>query len=361
MMRNVGILSISAALTAVLNAPAHAEIKVSEMVRGVVEKVVQPGYAAASSTTRRLGDTMTKLCATPSQALLDEARLDFGAASDAWSEIEIVRIGPITENNRLERILYWPDRRSIGLKQVQAILAGKDATATETATLTQKSVAVQGFGALEFVLFSADAEELAKADGAFRCAYGSAITTTLHDNAEAVYKEWMKPDGIAGQWENPSASNPLYRTDDESLGEIIDTVLQGIEMVRDVRITGFLADKADDDKPKQAIYWRSNRTLSSISENLDGLRLIVEHSGLRDRLPEDQQWIADSIVFEFDNASKALFPLEDEPLADILADPEKRAKLDYARIVTSSLTELIGTRVTGALGITSGFSSLDGD
>jgi predicted lipoprotein len=64
-----------------------------------------------------------------------------------------IRFGPVTEENRLERILFWPDRKGIGLKQVQAAIAGEDATAADPQTLPGKSVAMQGLGALEFVLF----------------------------------------------------------------------------------------------------------------------------------------------------------------------------------------------------------------
>ena len=49
------------------------------------------------------------------------------------------------------------------------------------------------------------------------------------------------------------------------------------------------------------------------------------------------------------------------PIADVLADPDKRAKLAYFGLVTSSLSEIFGTQMSGALGLTAGFSSLDGD
>lgn len=345
----------------VFTGSAQAEIGVTEMVRGVVEKVVQPGYAAVSSTAQRLGQTMKRLCENPSQDVLDEARSGFGSAVEAWSEIEAIRFGPVSQDNRLERILYWPDRRSIGLKQVQAILADKDATATDIATLKAKSVAVQGFGALEFVLFGTGSEELASSEGAFRCAYGKTIVANIHENGEGIYKAWMKSDGISSAWENPAPENPLYRTDDESISQLVDTILQGLEIVRDVRLNAFLGERPEDDKPKQAIYWRSDRTVASIARNLDGLRRMVEQSDIKERLPADQRWIIESILFEFDNASKALFSLMDEPVAALLENPEKRAKLDYVRVVTSSITETVSQRLTAELGITSGFSSLDGD
>ena len=56
------------------------------------------------------------------------------------------------QDNRFERILYYPDRKGLGLRQVQALLAEQDASVLAVGALEGKSVAVQGLGALEFVL-----------------------------------------------------------------------------------------------------------------------------------------------------------------------------------------------------------------
>jgi predicted lipoprotein len=65
-------------------------------------------------------------------------------------------------------------------------------------------------------------------------------------------------------------------------------------------------------------------------------------------------------LFEFGNAANAA-SAADGPIADVLADPEKRSKLAYFGLVTSSLSNIFGTQMSGALGLTAGFSSLDGD
>ena len=92
----------------------------------------------------------------------------------------------MTKENRLERILFWPDRKSTGLKQVQRALAEKDATATNPAKLKGKSVAMQGLGALEFVLFGTGAEKLAGPGEDYRCAYGRAIAGNVGTSLTAT-------------------------------------------------------------------------------------------------------------------------------------------------------------------------------
>ncbi len=303
---------------------------------------------------------MDALCADPSPDRLAAAHSAFANVVTAWSEIEIVRFGSVTEGNRLERILFWPDRKSTGLKQVQRALAEKDASATNPATLKNKSVAMQGLGALEFILFGTGADSLAASGEDYRCAYGRAIARNIEEMASTTVAGWRDPAGISRQWTNPGADNPLYRTDDEAITELIDIFIHGLEMVRDVRINGFLGEQEGDDRPRQAVFRRSEATTVSIASNLDGLQKLFKASRLAGLLPQEYAWVADSIAFEFDNAERAL-DAADGPVAETLGDPARREKLAYARLVTSSLSELFSVRLAGALGLTAGFSSLDGD
>ena len=110
--------------------------------------------------------------------------------------------------------------QGLGLKQVQAVLASQDATAADPATLAGKSVAMQGLGALEFVLFGTGADVLAATGDGFRCRYGAAIAANLDAIAAALQDEWQAPDGFAARWTAPGPENPLYRDRQEALTEL---------------------------------------------------------------------------------------------------------------------------------------------
>ena len=172
-------------------------------------------------------------------------------------------------------MLFWPDRKSIGLKQVQAALADKDPTATDPAQLAGKSVAMQGLGALEFVLYGDGADALAGKDDPYRCAYGAAVAGNIETMAGDVSAAWNKPDGFAALWANPGPQNALYRDGNEAVTELVGVFINELEMVRDVRLKGFLGGKPEADKPKQAIYWRSQNTAISLAGNLVGHRCAV--------------------------------------------------------------------------------------
>lgn len=338
--------------------PGHAS-KATDIVNAAIDGFVRPAYRSFHETTSNLSAAGKALCAAPSQAALDEARKMFGETVDAWSRIEIIRFGPVTEQNRLERVLFWPDRKGTGLKQVQAALADKDATAADAAQLGGKSVAMQGLGALEFVFYGTGSEALATGD-AYRCAYGAAISGNLETIAAELDAAWADPDGFAKIWANPAADNPLFRDGTEAVTELMDVFVTGTELVRDVRLGGFLGKEAKDDKPRQALFWRSGKTADALAGNMAGMQALLDASKLAAALPADQAWLGGGADFEFSNAQKAAAGAKG-PIADVLADPEKRAKLAYLGIVTSSLSDIFGTQMSGALGLTAGFSSLDGD
>ncbi|MER8461692.1 imelysin family protein [Mesorhizobium sp. M1396] len=340
--------------------PASAAAKASEIIQGAIDGFVRPAYAGLHEHAEALTKAMHKLCEAPSQGELDAARAAFSATVYAWSSAEIIGFGPIKENNRLERMLFWPDRKSIGLKQVQAALAEKDATATDPAQLAGKSVAMQGLGALEFVLYGDGAEGLSGKDDPYRCAYGAAVAGNIETMAGEVSAAWNKPDGFAALWANPGPQNALYRDGNEAVTELVGVFINELEMVRDVRLKGFFGGKPDADKPKQAIYRRSRNTANSLAGNLSGIDTLFQASKLGDALPADARWMAESIHIQLVNGVATAKSIQG-PIDKALADPALREKLDHFAMITSSLSTLIGTRLTAEFGLTAGFSSLDGD
>ncbi|MBN9256808.1 MULTISPECIES: imelysin family protein [unclassified Mesorhizobium] len=340
--------------------PAVAAVKASDVIQPAIDGFVRPAYASLHGHAGALTKAVKTLCATPSQGALDAARAEFLATVDAWSAVEIIRFGPITEGNRLERMLYWPDRKGIGLKQVQAALSDKDAAAADPVQLAGKSVAMQGLGALEFVLYGSGAESLAGKDDPYRCAYGAAISGNIEAIAGDVSAAWDKPDGFAALWANPGPQNALYHNGGEAVTQLLGVFIEGLEITRDVRLKGFLGANAKADKPKQAIFWRSQYTTRSLAGNLTGMDALFQASRLGEALPEDTRWMAETAHIQFTNGAAAARAVTG-PIEEVLTDPARRAGLDRLLQITSSLSDLFGSKVTAAFGLTAGFSSLDGD
>lgn len=351
-----------AVLVGLMATPALAQLHPTGrvVITQAVEDAIKPGFAAFAVAGRDMRMAMGGLCDEPSAAGLNEARARFRDVVIAWSRIENYRFGPLMKDNRSERILFWPDRKGIALKQVQAILANKDATATDPVTLKGKSVAVQGLGALEFVLFGTGAETLASPDGDFRCDYGNAISGAVSDVAAEMSVEWYEAPGIATRMIRPSETDPDYRSNDEVLQELIGVMAHGLEAIRDQRILPFLGRGGAAPKPKSALFWRSNMTIPSILANFEGLRALLVNSDIWRYAPTEQFWIGEQAMSEFDSAAiygSGVMGTLEEAMAD-------QAQVDHLTdIVTSSqvLGKLLGEDLPAALGLSVGFSSLDGD
>lgn len=351
------LLFIGLMLTLVAGLPARAAE--SAIADQAISNFILAGYERFTGEAELQTFAMERLCGDPSEDNLDAARTQFSALVRSWSRIEIIRFGPVLDENRMERILFWPDRRSIGLRQVQGILAEEDETATSLDTLRQKSVALQGLGALEYVLFGTGSDELASG-AAYRCTYGATIGKALTTTGQEIVRAWDDPGGIASRMRNPDPANPDYRTEEEVLREFLGVWVHGMEMVRDIRIAPFFGATPEDAKPKSALFWRSGLTFDSIRANVAGMRDLFILSGMQETLGPEERWAAGSFIFEFENFDRTVSAI-DLPVAEAVEDSTERGRLNYMLIVTKSLQNIVVVQIAGVLGLGVGFSSLDGD
>lgn len=341
---------------AVLLDPAIA----ADVVARAVNHYLLPGYERFGVEAGLMDIVMGDLCHSRDAPRLEVARRQFGALALSWARVDFARFGPVMEDNRLERILFWPDRKSTGLKQVQAVLATKDETVADFVTLAKKSVALQGLGALEYVLFGTGADDLLSEAGNFRCRFGVAIAAGLGQTAQQISKAWDDPANVIAGLLQPSADHALYRSEAEALEAVIGVFPHGVEMLRDTRLLPFLGTDAKDAAPKSALLWRSGLAIPMIAASFKGMADYFEIAQFGNLLREDTRWLASSIQFEFANMARTLDAVS-QPVEIAAADPALRGRLMYAVIVSRSLQRLIGEEMTGALGLSVGFSALDGD
>lgn len=349
------------ALMLLVSVPAMAQqVTPAQVLSAAVNGVIRPAIAEFKGRASGLEVAMGALCAVPSEDAMGIAVQQFALAAAAYGRIEFIRIGPLMEDNRADRLLFWPDRRGIGLRQVQAILADQDPEAKGLAGLRQKSVAVQGFGALEYVLFGTGAEELQGSGGAFRCRYGEAIAANISGIAEQLAQGWYQYDGVASHLTLPRADYADYRSETEALEALVGLAAHGLEGVRDTRINPLIAADGDAAAPKQALFWRSGLTMAMIRANLEGIERLVAVSGMARAVGEKDAGLDGSIGFEFRNAYRAT-NLVTSPVEQAVADEKQAHALDYLLIVVNSLHAMLGEQLPAALALSVGFSSLDGD
>ena len=263
--------------------------------------------------------------------------------------------------NRLERILFFPDRKGTGRKQVQAAIATKDESVTDAASLAGKSVAMQGLGALEFILFGTGSQGLAEGDAAHRCAFGRAAATNTANLSAELSAGWESGSTYLPVFLNPGPDNPLFRTDLEALNVVMGQMIHGLEAIRDTRIGAFLnKENPARDRAKSALYWRSQMTLPSISAGVAGLEELFTRSGIEVAVQDLAPRLGDTIRFEFNQAIRTADSL-DAPTDELLADPQRREKLAYLAYAIEIIIGCLDQDFAQAGGLAVGFSFGDGD
>ncbi len=153
----------------------------------------------------------------------------------------------------------------------------------------------------------------------------------------------------------PNASYADYRTETESLEALVGLVAHGVEAIRDSRVNPFIAGDDGRASPKLALFWRSNQTIPMLRANLDGLRRLVTYSGV-----VADAALAAQINAAFDRAEVALDTVT-APVEEAVTDPNQAAALADFVEATRQLQALIGEDLSATLGLSVGFSSLDGD
>ncbi len=329
-------------------------------ISNAISGYIVPNVERFAENSLILVQDIDRLCWTATPDALADARSGFRFAVQGLGRIDFLRIGPLEADNRRDRLLFWPDRRSIALKQVQRALGAKDSTVLDPQALQSKSVALQGFGALEFLLFGSGSDEVVGEARGFRCLFALAVARNIASVSEIVSEEWQDPEGFAKVWAEPEPDNNHFRNDKEAIAALVGLISNGLEIIRDQQLKP-IAPFGIEKKPyKRALFWRSNLTRDVIAAELAGMRDLIQISGLLHRLPADRQWIAGSVEFEFENAFKALSELQG-PIETIVTAPGISSNLSYLVVVTRSLQNLIGEQAAEALGLPTTFSPLDGD
>lgn len=329
-------------------------------VHSAIASYIIPNTERFAEVSEQTQSELSSLCLAPSEGSLDNARNGFHASILAFGRIEFLRLGPLDEGNRGHRLLFWPDRKSTGLKQVQRALLQNDNSVTDAKNFTQKSVALQGFGALEFLLFGSGSEKLTENSGAFRCRFAEAVAGNISTIAETLAAKWNDENGYQKIWTKPSASNPRYQSEIESLTKLVGLISNAMETIKDQRLKPLNPKGQILVNFKRALFWRSEVTGELLRANLQGIKDLIFILGLMQLLPQDKQWLAGSVSFEIENALKILSELEG-PVQSWVNDENKAAKLSYLIIVIRSVQSILGEQVAEALNLPTTFSPLDGD
>jgi hypothetical protein len=272
-------------LSASGSAAADGTFDHGRLARTAVDRHVRPGYVALAAAGETLATRIGALCTSRSEPARQAATAAFAAFVGSWGRIEHVRFGPIAEGNRLDRILFWPDRRGIAARQVRRLLDTRDPAALDPEALARRSVGMQGIGALESLLHGPGSDRLVHADGDHRCGYARTVARLLARTTREVSEAWADGSPAAAAWLATAAPGPVAGVAPQTTVDLSAALLSGIDRVRDERVVGPLGFGPSRRK-EPPILGLGDLTMALIEANLAGLVDLFAAGGLRDALAE---------------------------------------------------------------------------
>ena len=336
------------------------------LARQAYEGIILPGYAGFAETSRAFAIQAGALCKAPSAAALDETRAAARATLLAWGRIEPLRFGPIITKQRLDRLLFYPDQHGIIGKQTSKLLAKRDEADIEPEKLAGASVAVQGFGALDAVLYGNGSEALATTapEASYRCHYVGALAADVAQIATETHAEWAGDYGRT--WLAPGGGNKVYLSAKETTQALYRAYVTEIEVIRLQRLAPLMGGEARASGPATPLLPHSGLGVPFILAAIEGERDLLGNSGfLADDLAStDKERSAIAVLgsvatdlgfaLRAGEAAAAMAP-------NALADEKARERL-APMLLSLKNAEDTGRAALGDLtGQTLGFNSLDGD
>ena len=327
------------------------------VARKAVELHIRPGYKRLAEATAALDEKLKAFCADQQEASLAAAKLAYADAVTAWGRIEHLRFGPIVEEHRYERIVFWPDPKGIGSTQVSRLMSKNDPTLTSPETLAKKSVALQGLTALEQVMYGGGG--LLGAKSGFRCQYAMAIGSNLAGIASQVDAAWASPDGYARLMLAPGPDNAAYLQPSEVTQELVMAYATGLFSVRNLKI-GAPLGLVPSSKVSSAAFAASGLDRALIAANLTGIRELFEASGLAAEISVEDKGTGQALLNEFGIALKIITELN-VSLDEVAKTPELKEQVAVVGFALKNAYETGAARMKAAANLSLGFNALDGD
>jgi len=327
----------------------------------IADEHIIPAYEVLAQATAGLNEQATAFCTRPDAAALRSLREHFHDAMDAWQSIQHIRFGPVEFLMRNYRYELWPDKRGTVGKHLRRLLAAQDPAALDPERFAAGSVAVQGFSALERLLFGPDVSPGAFATGEgarYRCAVVQAITGNLAHMSTGLLHDWTQGEESHRNYFATAARGNAYYEDDRDLSaRLLNSLYTQLQVAVDQKLDLPLGESPEQARPKRAESWRSERSLRNIRLNLLGTRALYRIA-FAARL--DDKALDRDVESAFEATLRALDAIP-MPLARAVNDAAGRAALESLRAEANKLKALFANPVPQSLNLPLGFNSLDGD
>ncbi|MEL6116522.1 imelysin family protein [Photobacterium sp. SP02] len=312
-----------------------------EAVSATIHQQHVKAVGAFTEAARELESTVETLCQANTDDNLAASRSAWQVLMQDWMVFQGREKGSEQALALAWQIQFWPDKKDITGRKMEQLLA-QDAKWTAE-SLAEQSVAVQGLGAMEWLLY-ANPDKLSQSKG---CALAQAVSQRLIHSGEALAEAWK-----ANPWQ---AMTPQL-----ALGEYLGALTNQLDFA--MKKLTLPMGKPGHPRPYQAESWRSQTSMSNLKANVQAMQslYLAEGKGLDALLrAQGETALADRIAGQFDSLL-AGWPQSASMGALLKTRDGYRALIsifngmEYIRFA-------LHDEVSPALGIVVGFNATDGD
>lgn len=353
------LCSLSAALVSgqePINPEAYARVNAA-----LVKNHVLPRYARLASATEALASAAKDYCVDRSQAKLSRAQAGFHDAMDAWMDVQHLYFGPIEISRRAYRFYFWPQAQGKVVDAVEMFLSSGNESALTASRVAQASAALQGFLAVEILLFS---NERPKAGSARGCGLLKAVTGNMRTMAAEVLAEWREGETpFARVLTRPDPQNTYFQKHSEATLAFFKSFHDGLQLIAEVKLRNVMGDSARSARPYFAESRLSGRSLRNVIGNLEALQALY-HGGEGPGLGD----LARTVDPKLDRLLRKAFRITiatarsvGSPLEKAATKRSLRPKASKLTLQARALRQIVRDDLAKALGLAVGFNALDGD
>ncbi|MCG8427910.1 MAG: imelysin family protein [Chromatiales bacterium] len=352
----IQVLAAGLLLSCSLATPLWAKSTSPANFEAVADQHILPAYKRLSEQTEYLAKMVTGYCELSYTGPVVELQRQFHASMDAWQAIQHIRFGPAQFQLRSNRMQMWPDKRNSVSKHLRRLMEKQDKEILKADKFAAASVAVQGFSALERLLFTKQSKEPEAAK--YRCALLKAITANLAQMSAGIYREWREGEAPFRQiLLTATNGNDFYESDQELASTLLNNLHTQLKLILEQKLQRPLGKSVERAKGKRAESWRSHRASRNIEHNFRGLHKLYR-TAFAERLAGHP--LGESLDSGFQRGLEQLAQLR-QPLSQAVADPGQRAEVEKLVAVVIELKALVADKLPKELGLSLGFNSLDGD
>ena len=322
----------------------------------VADKHILPAYQKLDTVTSSLKKSVYIYCQNSDKDKnknnIIALHSHFINAFNTWQSVQHIRLGPVQYLLREHRFELWPDKRGNVSKHLARLINDLDINQNQSFDISKKSVAVQGFSALEYLLFNN--RPIDDKD----CQLMKAISDNLNTMAQNTLSNWSSGDSpYRDDFISPGRDSNVYEDDLEVANELFNNLHTQLEFVITQKLGRPLGTSLEKARGKRAEGWRSQTSLSAVKANISAIEELYRIAFKAELKDRD---LSRKIDHAFQQSQQALTQIA-LPLIQAVADESQRKQVVHLQQELFTLQQLIARDVSLALGLSIGFNSLDGD